>query len=123
MQPDTSHLKTILIIGLGLTLAGVVALTWVYPAFCQHFNEVQHAATRDFCEVTYGVSDESWSLLGSSASFSREVARTVGGDEPRTPSSGPLNPAKAYGVRAHKPAVAPEKAALAPESPAPVPEE
>ncbi|MGD9494954.1 MAG: hypothetical protein AB7Y46_01465 [Armatimonadota bacterium] len=79
MLRDVPHVKTIVGLGLGGLLLGVLLLTWVYPAFQARVCAVKQEKTRQLWREIYGFPDRPSPMLKSGTELSRELHHTVGG--------------------------------------------
>ena len=55
MIRDIPHWKTIVSFGLAGLIASVVMLTWVYPAYCDRYQQVKEEKTREYIENNWGI--------------------------------------------------------------------
>jgi len=82
MATDVPHLRAILLFGFAAATAGVVGLTWVYPAYRAKVFDVKEAKQRQLVEATYGIPAGSCGLVRSGRVPGRELCHGVGTDAP-----------------------------------------
>ncbi|NLO05397.1 MAG: hypothetical protein GX131_06155 [candidate division WS1 bacterium] len=66
MLHDVPHARGIIAVGIAGLIAAVVALTWIYPAYCERYDCVREAKVRDFVESQYGITATPLPMLRSS---------------------------------------------------------
>lgn len=89
MTGDVTHWRTILALGLGGVVVGVLLLTWVYPTFCERVCEVKEHKMREISKAAMGLSGHSLRLVRTGVTANHEKSVDGQGDAKTSVPSAP----------------------------------